>query len=577
MDNQSQAAQAVGGSFGEQFEATRDTRLTREGQDLVVEVVTVNDNYVVVNAALKSFGRIPTEEFHDHNGVAAVKEGDMVEVEIELLDNGNGETVLSRRNVRRKLIWQQIENAMENNETVEGVVQSRVRGGFTVAMDGLRAFLPGSLADIFPNSPSDDSLIGQTLAFKPIKVNRRRNSVVLSRRAALEPDMLSSKDKDALNRLNEGDKVMSKVRAIVDYGAFLEIAEHVFGLLHITDISWKHTTDINSVMKIGDEVETVILKLDRERGRVSLGRKQLQPDPWQYVERSHPVGSRAFGKVTRVLEYGVFVEIDDELQGLVHSSEMSWTKRNVNPSKMVEVGDEVEVQILEIDRERLRISLGMKQCKSNPWQEFATAYRKGDVITCKVHSISEYGIFMELPGDIEGLVWLGDISWDEKPQIAAQKYRRGQEVQAMILNIDPERERIGLSIKQLENKQFEDFCADNLSGALLAAVVTSVEDKGAVMKLTDSGLSAFLPISEISETRVESVGERLRVGQECEVALINADVTKHRILVSLKAKHRQAQQRAMQQQKANNEQATTKLGALLQAKIQEQKEEAGDE
>ena len=562
-------------TFSELFEESFRQRNLKEGADLLVQVLDINENYVTVSAALKSDARIPTEEFIDNNNNLEVNIGDMTEVEIDLLENGMGETVLSRSNARRKNAWRAIEQAMENEGTVEGVVQSRVRGGFFVALDGLRAFLPGSLADAFPSASLGENLIGQKLQFRPIKASRRRNSVVLSRRAVIERNMLNGKDPEKIAKFEKGTRIIGKVRAIVDYGAFLEIGEGIYGLLHITDMSWKHTNAITDLMNIGDEIETVVLRVDVERGRVSLGCKQLQPDPWEYFERSHPVGSRAFGKVSKILDYGIFVEIDGELQGLVHTSEMSWSRRNVHPSKQVNIGDEVEVMILEIDQQRHRISLGIKQCKNNPWQEFATAYRKNDKIVCKINSINEYGIFMELPGNIEGLVRINDLSYEEKAEEAVRHYRKGQEVETIILSIDTERERIGLGIKQLKDQKFDTFNENYLRGAVVNIKITSLEEKGASIVVLPDDIRGFLPIREIAEERIDNVAAHLKEGDTHEAILIDIDKDKRRAIVSLKACERKAREKIMQKKKGGH--ATTPLGALLQARLQEAKREKEEE
>lgn len=562
-------------SFAKLFEDSTKQRNLEEGTDLLVQVLDVNENYVTVSAALKSDARIPVEEFMNSGQELEVKPGDTVEVEIELLENGMGETVLSRRNARRKNIWRQIERAMEvEDEVVEGTIQSRVRGGFSVAMDGVRAFLPGSLADVFPAPAMDEMLIGKAMQFKPIKVNRRRNSVVLSRRAVIERNMQNIQNGEMLDEFEPGKRVTGTVRAIVDYGAFLEIAEGIFGLLHVTDMSWRHTNNITSLMNIGDEVETVVLRTDKERGRISLGAKQLQPNPWEYFERAHPVGSRTFGKVTKVMDYGVFVEIEDQLQGLVHTSEMSWSRRAAQSASVLAPGDEVEVMILAVDRERRRISLGIKQCQNNPWQEFATAYRKGDKINCKVCSISEFGLFMELPGGIEGLVYMTDLSYDTRGEDAIRAYEKGQEVETVILSIEPERERIGLGIKQLGDEKFNTFVNNHLKGALLNIRVAELKEKGAVVDILPEGLRAFLPIGEIAEERVKSVADHIKVGEEHQAALIDTDERSKRIIVSLKLKERRTPE--VQEDKPVQKKATTSLGAMVQAKLDESKKSEED-
>lgn len=564
-------------TFAELFEADSKKRNLEEGSDLLVQVLDVNENYVTVSAALKSESRISVEEFMNSDREVEVKVGDTVEVEIEMLENGLGETVLSRRNARRKSVWRQIEHAIESDdEVVEGVIQSRVRGGFSVAMDGIRAFLPGSLADVFPAPAMDEMLIGKTMQFKPIKINRRRNSIVLSRRAVIERTMQNIKIGELSKHFEIGARLKGTVRAIVDYGAFVEIAEGVFGLLHVTDMSWRHTNNITDIMNIGDEVEAVILRIDEERRRISLGVKQLQPDPWEYFERAHPVGSRLFGKVTKIMEYGVFVEIDDQLQGLVHTSEMSWSRRTANPASLLAVGDEVEVMILEVNRDRRRISLGMKQCRNNPWQEFATAYRKGDKLTCTVRSISEFGIFMELPGEIEGLVYLADISYDIKGEDAIRQYQKGQEVETLILSIEPDRERVGLGIKQLGDEKFNDFATNNFKGALLQIRIVELRDKGAVIDILPHELRGFLPIGEVANERVEEIGNHLKVDEEHEAVLIDVDERSRRIIVSLKAKDRQAREKLLQSRPPASSKTATSLGALVQAKLDESQQDQRD-
>lgn len=553
-------------NFSELFEEAIKQRNLEEGSDLLVQILDINENFVIVGAALKSEARIPVDEFMNSEQEIEVKVGDTVEVEIELLENGMGETVLSRRNARRKSIWRQIEHAMDSeDEVVEGTIQSRVRGGFSVAMDGVRAFLPGSLADVFPIPVADEMLIGKTLQFKPIKVNRRRNSVVLSRRAVIERNMQNNAG-ELLREYEIGTRVTGAVRAIVDYGAFVEIRDGLFGLLHVTDMSWRHTNNITDLMNIGDEVETVILRIDDKRNRISLGMKQLQPDPWEYFERAHPVGSRTFGKVTKIMDYGVFVEIEDQLQGLVHTSEMSWSRRSQQPAALVKVGDEVEVMILDVNRERRRISLGMKQCQQNPWQEFGVAYRRGDKITCKVNSISEFGIFMELPGEIEGLVYLADISYEMRGEDAIRQYQKGQEVEVVILSIEPERERIGLGIKQLDDEKFNRFTEENAKGAALKVKVTEIKEKGAVVNIQPHDLRGFIPIGEIAEERIKSVADHLKVGDERDAALIDVDERQKRIILSLKT---QAVHHIPDSAQQEAKPSGTSLGALVQAKLDE--------
>lgn len=544
---------------------------------MLAQVLSINENFVTVSAALKSDARIAIDEFMDNDNQLEVKVGDMVEVEVELLENGMGETVLSRRNARRKQLWKKIEDAMNGDGVIEGFVQNRVRGGYSVSLDGVRAFLPGSLAGTLPAQALDDVLVGKTHEFKPIKANRRRNTIVLSRRAVIERNMMKNSDESVLSKFEKGMRVVGTVRAIADYGAFLEIADGVFGLLHITDISWRHTSSINDLMQVGDELETMVLRVDTERGRISLGRKQLQPDPWEYFERLHPVGSRVFGKVTKILDYGFFVEVENELQGLVHTSEMSWSRRQTHPSKVVSVDEEVEVMVLEIDQQRRRISLGLKQCKSNPWQEFATAYRKGDKIKCKVSSVNSYGIFMELPGNIEGLVHMSEISDEGKEEDVFRSYQKGQEVEVVILFIEVERERIGLGIKQLNDEKFEKFSSETLKGADLQVEIEELTEKGAKVRILSDDISGYLPISEISEGHVESLEEHLKVGDTHDVTLIDIDRRNKRAIVSIKAKDRKQREKTMQEKKGGGKTAANTLGALLQAKLAESSTAADNE
>ncbi|MGI9298048.1 MAG: 30S ribosomal protein S1 [Gammaproteobacteria bacterium] len=561
--------------FAELFEEFAKQRRLAEGTDLLARVRDINDNYVVVNAGLKSEARIPLEEFYDGDNNVDVKVGDEVEVEIELLENGRGEAVLSRRNTRRKQAWKRVEEAFANEGILECMITSRVRGGFSASVDGLRAFLPGSLVDIFPHS--DPSVfVGQKIEARPIKVNRARNSLVVSRRAVIERAMLEVKEGSMVESIKPEARFRGTVRAIVDYGAFVEIASGIYGLLHITDISWKHTASIENVFAVGDEIEVMVLSVDREKGRIALGMKQLQPNPWEFFDRAHPVGSRMFGKVTRAQEYGVFVEVEDGVQGLVHNSEMSWTRKIPNPMKTYSPGDEVEVMILEIDTDRRRISLGIKQCTPNPWREFAAAYRKGDRITGTVRSISEFGLFVELPGEIDGLVRMGELSYERPGEEAAREYQRGQEVEAVILAIDAERERISLGVKQIGNTGFDAFVDRHLRGTVVRGVVSAVVEKGAQITL-EGETRGFLPIGEISEQRVENVGDFVKAGEEHDFILLNNDMKNMQAIVSLKEHDRQQREKALQERKKQAPPRNT-LGAMLQAKIREsESEESGEQ
>ena len=552
--------------FADQFNVFSQERHLIEGSDLLAEVCDINENYVIVNAGLKSEARIPLEEFYNDSGNLEVTVGDRVEVEIEMLENGLGETVLSRRNTRRKQAWRKVMDAMENEGAVEGLVTNRVKGGYSVMMDGLRGFLPGSLVDIFP-LPDPMSLVGERIEFRPIKVNMVRSSIVVSRRAVIERTMLEVKDSNVMSTLEPGAKLPGVVRAVVEYGAFVEVMPGVYGLLHITDISWKHTASVAEVLKKGDEIEVVVLKVDEEKGRVSLGMKQLQPDPWEFFDRSHPINSRAFGKVTRVLEYGIFVEVDNGVQGLVHNSEMSWTRKTPNPAKIYNIGDEVEVMILDIDAGRRRISLGVKQCQPNPWQEFAVAYRKGDKVSGKVRSVNEFGLFVELSGGIDGLVRMSELSYEKNGDEAARDYVKGQEVEMVVTSIDAERERISLSIKQINDGDFDAFVEQNSHGSLVQGTVSAVLEKGAQVRL-EGGVRAFLPIGEIADKRIEQVSDYVKEGEELEFVLIDHDIRHRQVTVSLKEKDRS---REKTEKRPPSKPSANTLGALLQAKILETK------
>lgn len=560
-------------NFKTLFEDYAKQRNLEEGSDLLAEVKEINDNYVVVNAGLKSEAHIPLEEFYDDNQQLEVKVGDEIEVEIELLENGRGEAMLSRRNTRRKQAWRRVEEAVSNDSVMEGTVYGRVKGGYAVSLDGLRAFLPGSLVDVFPHA-DPTTIVGQRMDFRLIKVNPERNSLVVSRRAVIERDMLEAKDSDFVENLSVGQKFQGKVRAILEYGAFIEIAPGIFGLLHITDISWKHTSSVSDVLSKEDEVEVMVLGVDKERRRVSLGMKQLQPNPWEYFHRTHPINSRVFGKVTCVLDYGIFVEVEEGVQGLVHSSEMSWTRKSLNPVKLYVVGQEVEVMILAIDVERRRISMGIKQCHANPWQEFAVAYRKGGRVSGKVRSISEFGLFVELPGGIDGLVRLSELSYDKPGEDAIRDYRKGQEVEAVILSLEPDRERIGLGIKQIQDEGFESFSQLHLKGAVVSGTITAVLEKGAQVRL-DGGVRGFLPIGEISEQRIDDINEHIKEGETHEFVLLNNDSRNMQAVLSIKERDRQHREQALNERKKQSPAVRNTLGAMLQAKIKESESALG--
>ena len=549
-------------NFSELFEKTlRERGDVREGGNWHVRVIDKNDNFVTVSTGLKSESKIPVEEFRDDDGEMRVEIGDFVDVEVELLENGLGETILSRQNFRRKQAWARIDEAVANDGTVDGVILSRVRGGYNVSLDGVSAFLPASLASVFPVA-DPTSLIGERKSFKPIKINRRRNSVVLNRRAVEEKEGAIGVD------IEEGRRVRGIVRTVTDYGAFVEIAPGLHGLLHITDLSWRHITDVREVAQPGEEVEVKILRIDTEKGRISLGIKQLTPDPWEDLSRAHPIGSRTFGTVTEIKEYGGFVDIGNGVQGLVHSSQMAWTRKSVVPSQLLKIGQEVEVMILDIDQERRRISLSIKQCAPNPWKDFETAYRKGDRVKGVISAINEHGLFVQLPGgEIDGMVRMSDLSYDEPAAEAIKKYEKGREIETVLLGVEVERERVALGVKQLDDGAMEDFAANNPEGAQVSGTVVQVVEKGAVVRLMPS-VQGFVPAGEIAEERVEKVSDYLAVGDERQFTLLEADPTKRRVILSLKSREKRAARGEKPAPAARKPRTPRGIGATLGAVLQ---------
>ncbi|GAB6049945.1 30S ribosomal protein S1 [Hydrogenophilus islandicus] len=539
----------------------------RPGQVITAEVVDIDDNFVVVNAGLKSESFIPKEEFLDAQGELEVKVGDFVKVAIEALEDGYGETRLSRRRAKMLEAWDEIERVFEEGRTVTGRVTGRVKGGLTVNVMGLRAFLPGSLVDIRPvrdTTPFE----GQELEFKVIKVDRKRNNIVVSRRAVLEEQMGSEREK-VLEALAEGSVVKGVVKNITDYGAFVDLGG-IDGLLHITDLAWRRVRHPSEVISVGEEVTVKVLKFDREKMRVSLGIKQLGDDPWVGIARRYPAGTRLFGKVTNLTDYGAFVEIEPGIEGLVHVSEMDWTNKNIHPSKVVQVGDEVEVMVLEIDEERRRISLGIKQCKPNPWEEFAHNHQKGDKVRGQIKSITDFGVFVGLEGGIDGLVHLSDLSWTEPGEVAVRRYKKGDEVEAVVLGIDVERERISLGIKQLEGDPFTNYIAMNPKGSIVKGKVKSVDPKGAVIQLDDE-VEGYLRASEFALHRVDDLTQELKEGDEIEAVITNVDRKNRSIQLSVKAKEHAEQEAAMSRLSAEQPAAPATLGDLIKAKLNEQK------
>lgn len=552
-------------SFAALFEESLARHDMRSGEVISAEVVRIDHNFVVVNAGLKSESFIPIEEFKNDVGELEVNVGDYVSVAIESLENGYGDTILSRDKAKRLASWLALEKAMESGEIVTGTVNGKVKGGLTVLTNGIRAFLPGSLVDTRPvkdTTPYE----GKTLEFKVIKLDRKRNNVVLSRRAVVEASMGEERQK-LMETLKEGTIVNGVVKNITDYGAFIDLGG-IDGLLHITDLAWRRVRHPSEMLAVGQEITAKVLKYDQEKNRVSLGVKQLGDDPWTGLSRRYPQGTRLFGKVTNLTDYGAFVEVEQGIEGLVHVSEMDWTNKNVAPNKVVKLGDEVEVMVLEIDEERRRISLGMKQCKANPWEEFAETHKKGDKVSGAIKSITDFGVFIGLPGNIDGLVHLSDLSWTEAGETAVHNFKKGDELEAVVLAIDVERERVSLGVKQLEGDPFNNYIAMNDKGAIVNGTVKSVEPKGAVIQLNDE-VEGYLRASEISRDRVEDTGSHLKVGDEIEVMIINIDRKSRTLQLSIKAKDQQETQEAMQKIQSDSSAASgmTSLGALLKAKF----------
>jgi small subunit ribosomal protein S1 len=550
-------------SFAALFEESLARKEMRAGEVITAEVVRVDYNFVVVNAGLKSEAYIPLEEFKNDLGEVDVKPGDFVSVAIESLENGYGDTILSRDKAKRLAAWLNLEKALENGELVTGTISGKVKGGLTVMTNGIRAFLPGSLVDTRPvkdTTPYE----GKTLEFKVIKLDRKRNNVVLSRRAVIEASMGEERAK-LLENLREGAIVNGVVKNITDYGAFVDLGG-IDGLLHITDLAWRRVRHPSEVVQVGQELTAKVLKFDQEKNRVSLGLKQLGEDPWVGLGRRYPQSTRLFGKVTNITDYGAFVEIEAGIEGLVHVSEMDWTNKNVDPKKVVALGDEVEVMVLEIDEDRRRISLGMKQCRPNPWDDFAIAHKKGDRVKGQIKSITDFGVFIGLPGNIDGLVHLSDLSWNEPGEEAVRRFKKGDEVEAVVLAIDVERERISLGIKQMAGDPFSNFAATHEKGSLVTGRVKSVDAKGAVIEL-GGDVEGYLRASEISSDRVEDARNHLKEGDSVNALIINVDRKNRSLNLSIKAKDSAEASEAMERMKAEAATGTTSLGALLKAKL----------
>jgi small subunit ribosomal protein S1 len=553
-------------NFAALFEESLARQEMRTGEVITAEVVSIDANMVIVNAGLKSESLIPIEEFKNDRGEIEVKPGDFVKVAIDALEDGFGSTKLSRDKAKRLAAWSDLDEALEKGTIVQGMVNGKVKGGLTVMINGIRAFLPGSLVDIRPvkdTTPYEN----KEMEFKVIKLDRKRNNVVVSRRAVMEAAQ-GVERQSLLESLQEGSVVKGIVKNITDYGAFVDLGG-IDGLLHITDLAWRRVKHPSEVLTVGDEVEAKVLKFDQEKNRVSLGLKQLGEDPWVGLGRRYPQGTRLFGKVTNLTDYGAFVEIEQGIEGLVHVSEMDWTNKNVHPSKVVQLGDEVEVMILEIDEERRRISLGMKQCQPNPWEDFYSNHKKGDRVAGQIKSITDFGVFIGLNGGIDGLVHLSDLSWTQTGEEAVRSYKKGDEVEAVVLAIDVERERISLGIKQMSGDPFSVFVTNHDKGHIVKGIVKTLDAKGAMIQI-EPDVEGYLRASEISRDKVEDIRTRLKEGDEVEAVIVNIDRKNRSINLSVKAKDTAEENAAVQKFAAEspNNAGTTNLGALLKAKLE---------
>ncbi|RRQ22953.1 30S ribosomal protein S1 [Thiohalobacter thiocyanaticus] len=551
-------------SFAELFEESLAKQELRPGSIVTGTVVDIRSDVVIVNAGLKSEGVIPVEQFYNEQGELEVNVGEDVEVALDTVEDGFGETRLSREKAKRARVWKELEQAYEENETVTGMISGKVKGGFTVDIKDIRAFLPGSLVDVRPVRDTT-YLENKELEFKVIKLDQRRNNVVVSRRAVVESEY-SAEREELLKNLQEGMVIKGIVKNLTDYGVFVDLGG-IDGLLHITDMAWKRIKHPSEMVAVGDEIEVKVLKFDRERNRVSLGMKQLGTDPWEDLGRRYPESTRLFGKVTNIADYGCFVEIEEGVEGLVHVSEMDWTNKNVNPAKVVHVGDEVEVMVLDIDEERRRISLGMKQCYANPWEEFAATHNKGDKVSGQIKSITDFGIFVGLDGGIDGLVHLSDISWSDTGEEVVHNFKKGDEVEAVVLAVDPERERISLGLKQLEKDPFSNFVAAHPKGSIVKGTVREVDAKAAVIDLGE-GIEGILRASELARDRVEDARTVLKEGEEVEAKFMGVDRKNRTLSLSIKAKELGEEAEAVQDY-AKSGSATTTLGDILKEQMEE--------
>ena len=552
-------------SFAALLEESLANQQIKQGAILTATVVDVNSDVVILHAGLKSEAVVPSDQFLDNSGDIEVKIGDEVEVALDAVEDGFGETRLSREKAKRARTWLRLQESFEDSKIVTGTVSGRVRGGFTVEIDFVRAFLPGSLVDVRPLR--DPSVFeGSTLEFKVIKLDQKRNNVVVSRRAVMEEEF-SAEREELLKNLQEGKVLKGVIKNLTDYGAFVDLGS-IDGLLHITDMAWKRVKHPSEVVNVGDEMDVKVLKFDKERNRVSLGLKQLGDDPWKDLGRRYPAESRLFGNVTNIADYGCFVEIEEGVEGLVHVSEMDWTNRNVSPHKVVQIGDEVEVMVLDIDEDRRRISLGLKQCQSNPWDDFAESHNKGDKVSGQIKSITDFGVFIGLPGGIDGLVHLSDLSWELSGEEAVRNYTKGEELETIVLAIDSERERISLGVKQLDSDPLSLFLAEHPKGSIVKGIVQEVDAQGAKLELAD-GIIGYLRASEISRDRVEDARMVLKSGEELESTITGIDRKSRVVSLSIKVKDAREEKQAIETYKSDADKpvAGATLGDLLKEQL----------
>ena len=559
-------------SFADLLAQSEVEKKMRPGAIITGTVLAIGGEYVTVTAGLKSESTIPLEQFKNESGEIEVIVGDSVEVALDTVEDGFGATKLSREKAKRAQAWTRLERAFEDSDTIIGFINGKVKGGFTVDIDDIRAFLPGSLVDVRPVRDTA-YLEGKPLEFKVIKLDQRRNNVVVSRRAVVEEENSAERDQ-LLSNLQEGSVIKGVVKNLTDYGAFVDLGG-IDGLLHITDMAWKRVKHPTEIVNVGDEIDVKVLKFDRERNRVSLGLKQLGADPWVDIARRYPENTRLFGKVTNIADYGCFAEIEEGVEGLVHVSEMDWTNKNIHPTKIVQLGDEIEVMVLDIDEERRRISLGVKQCKPNPWEEFAVTHKKGDQVVGNIKSITDFGVFVGLDGGIDGLVHLSDISWKQTGEEAIHNFKKGDEIETIVLSVDAERERISLGIKQLDSDPFSAFLAEHSKGSIVVGEISEVDARGAVVALAD-GVEGHIRVSELDRDRVDDARTVLKVGDKLEAKFVGVDRKKRTISLSVKAKDSDEEAAAMEEYSSTVAGVGATLGDIMKAQMESSETEDED-